>query len=146
MVFLNDLIKNQRHCIDRGKQNDQATDYFNEKFKGLFAFRGKDWLHSLFSLPSLICMKRKWCQPSTPQIDILGTNPHLQHMQTQHPLRQWRTTHNILLKNLAEQVGASMATLSRIERGLQFPRSRLMVKLVRATDLRLDDFMPAEPE
>jgi transcriptional regulator with XRE-family HTH domain len=67
-------------------------------------------------------------------------------MQTQHPLRQWRTTHNILLKNLAEQVGASMATLSRIERGLQFPRSRLMFKLVRATDLRLDDFMPAEPE
>jgi len=67
-------------------------------------------------------------------------------MQTQHPLRLWRKTHKIMLKSLAHQTGTTIATISRLERGLQFPRSPLLFKLVRITGLRLDDFMPAETE
>jgi transcriptional regulator with XRE-family HTH domain len=67
-------------------------------------------------------------------------------MQTQHPLRQWRKTHKIVLKNLAYDAGTTIATISRIERGMQFPRWGLLFKLVKITGLRLDDFMPMGPE
>jgi len=50
-------------------------------------------------------------------------------MQTQHPLRQWRTTHNISLVELAGWVGSTAATISRIERGLHFPRKSLLRNL-----------------
>jgi len=67
-------------------------------------------------------------------------------MQTQHPLRQWRKTHKIMLKSLAHDTGTTIATLSRLERGLQFPRWGLLFKLMKITGLSLDDFMPMGPE
>ena len=146
MVFLNNLIKCPRYYINRDEQNYYATNYFNEQFKCLFAFWGEYGLHTLFSLPNLFCIKRKRCQPSTPQIDILLVTHHLRVMQTQHPLRQWRKTHKIVLKNLAYDAGTTIATLSRLERGLQFPRSTLLFRLVKITKLNLNDFLPADTE
>jgi transcriptional regulator with XRE-family HTH domain len=53
-------------------------------------------------------------------------NPHLQDMQTQHPLRQWRTRHKISLVELAGRVCSTAATLSRIERAMHLPRKGLL--------------------
>jgi len=59
MVCLNNLIKYPRDDVNRDEKYNHATDYFDEEFKGLFAFWCKYGLHALFSLPDLFCIKRK---------------------------------------------------------------------------------------
>jgi len=64
-------------------------------------------------------------------------------MQTQHPLRQWRTTHNISLVELAGRVCSTAATVSRIERGLHLPRKGLLRNLHYATGISREELMLA---
>lgn len=65
-----------------------------------------------------------------------------------HPLRNYRQEAGISLSTLAEQCGTSTATISRIERGAQWPESELLQKLVDATGGRVsaNDFLAFKSE
>jgi len=63
-------------------------------------------------------------------------------MQT-HPLKSFRDRKGISLDTMAQAVGASKASLSRIETRLQVPSLGLVERIVRASDgaLSADDFL-----
>jgi transcriptional regulator with XRE-family HTH domain len=63
----------------------------------------------------------------------------------EHPLRRYRRKVGITLETLAVRVGATKATLSRIECGSRFPSIALVGRLVAESEglLRADDFLPA---
>ncbi|MDR3488748.1 MAG: helix-turn-helix transcriptional regulator [Bradyrhizobium sp.] len=50
-----------------------------------------------------------------------------------HPLRHYRKTNNISLKEMAELVGTSEQSISRIETGKQEPSVSMIIDLSRAT-------------
>lgn len=60
-----------------------------------------------------------------------------------HPLRKYRTENGITLEHLAQMVGVTRATLSRIETWLQSPSLSLVCRLINATGgaLSADDFI-----
>lgn len=64
-----------------------------------------------------------------------------------HPLRSFREKAGISLEELAMQVGASKASLSRIETRAQVPSLGLVERIVKASDgvLSANDFVGAEP-
>jgi transcriptional regulator with XRE-family HTH domain len=51
-----------------------------------------------------------------------------------HVLRKYRQEAGIALSVFAEQCGASAATISRIERGIQWPSRKLTRRLLAATN------------
>lgn len=65
-----------------------------------------------------------------------------------HPLRNYRQEAGISLSALAEQCGTSAATISRIERGAQWPESELLQKLIDATGEKVsaNDFLAFKSE
>lgn len=65
-----------------------------------------------------------------------------------HPLRNYRQESGISLTALAERCGTSAATISRIERGEQWPDSELMQKLIDATieKVSANDFLAFKSE
>jgi transcriptional regulator with XRE-family HTH domain len=65
-----------------------------------------------------------------------------------HPLRKYRQRSHLSLFNLAEQCGTSAATISRIERGGQWPDRELMQRLIDATggEVTFADFGEFQPE
>ena len=62
-------------------------------------------------------------------------------MSEAHPLKQFRSTRELTLADLAAVAGVSEATLSRIENGKQTPRAALMSKLKAITGLSADAFI-----
>lgn len=78
---------------------------------------------------------------------------HHRHMAgrttNKHFLREWRQHRGYSLERVAEAVGMTHASLSRIERGLQQPRDELLVLLAdyyqtEPASLRMRD--PTEPD
>lgn len=69
-------------------------------------------------------------------------------MTTTHPLAAYRSKQKLTRTALAEAVGASVATISRIESGHRRPSLDLLRRIVAATngELKADDFLeqPAE--
>ena len=65
-----------------------------------------------------------------------------------HPLRNYRQEAGISLSVLAEQCDTSAATISRIERGEQWPDSELMQRLIDATgeQVSANDFLAFKSE
>lgn len=63
---------------------------------------------------------------------------------TCHPLRTYRQKTDISLAKLAEKVGTTRASLSRIECGRQTPSLDLVSRIIKATGgkLKADDFLP----
>lgn len=63
-----------------------------------------------------------------------------------HPLRSYRESHGISLDNLAASVGASKASLSRIETRLQTPSLGLVERIVGVSGgaLNANDFFAVE--
>jgi transcriptional regulator with XRE-family HTH domain len=64
-----------------------------------------------------------------------------------HPLQSYRERAGLTLDVLAERVGVSKATLSRIENRKQAPSLDLVSKLKAASggEVSADDFLPADP-
>jgi transcriptional regulator with XRE-family HTH domain len=64
-------------------------------------------------------------------------------MDRDHPLKLWREKRGLTLDELAERVGSSKATLSRIESGKQTPSLGLIGRLKEATngEVTADDFL-----
>lgn len=62
-----------------------------------------------------------------------------------HPLKIYRQQHGITLADLADRVGSTKVSLSRIENRKQWPSLALIFKLKKATKGRVsaDDFLPA---
>lgn len=62
-----------------------------------------------------------------------------------HPLRSYRHKQELALEVLAERVGVTRQSLSRIELGKQNPSLDLIDKLVKATGGRVkaEDFLPS---
>jgi transcriptional regulator with XRE-family HTH domain len=65
-----------------------------------------------------------------------------------HPLRDYRTKNSLTLAQLAEQLGVSLATVSRWETGQREPRGRELAKIVEVTGLSKDEILspPTAPE
>jgi predicted transcriptional regulator len=65
-----------------------------------------------------------------------------------HPLRQFRERRGVSLDHLAQMVGTSKASLSRIETGGQTPSLALVGSLISASggELSANDFLPLREE
>jgi transcriptional regulator with XRE-family HTH domain len=61
-----------------------------------------------------------------------------------HPVRRYREINGLTLRQLADIVGTTDATVSRIENGLQKPSLDLLQRFVDRTDLRPEDFLRQE--
>jgi transcriptional regulator with XRE-family HTH domain len=62
-----------------------------------------------------------------------------------HPLRAYRHANGLTLKDLAARVRASTGTISRIENGRAYPRSKLLLRILNETALTADHFF-RQPE
>jgi DNA-binding XRE family transcriptional regulator len=60
----------------------------------------------------------------------------------QHPLCRYRADNNLTLKVVADRVGITHASLSRIESGRQLPSWDLACRLAKATGLHVKAFRP----
>jgi transcriptional regulator with XRE-family HTH domain len=61
-----------------------------------------------------------------------------------HPVKRYREINGLTLRQLADIVGTTDATVSRIENGLQKPSLDLLQRFVDRTDLRPEDFLRQE--
>lgn len=61
------------------------------------------------------------------------------------PIRTYRLKNGISLDALAARVGVSSASLSRIERGLQFPGRGVMARIVTETGVSADEIVGVAP-
>lgn len=61
------------------------------------------------------------------------------------PLRKWRKAKDISLADLARLLGTSIATVSRVERGEQWPSRGLLISIseITAGDITANDFIGA---
>jgi transcriptional regulator with XRE-family HTH domain len=50
-------------------------------------------------------------------------------LASSHPLRRWRAVHNLTLQDLATLAEVSTASISRVERRLQYPRLDLVDRI-----------------
>jgi transcriptional regulator with XRE-family HTH domain len=64
-------------------------------------------------------------------------------LPSDHPLRAWRIEHKLSLEDLAKEAGTTGATLSRIERGKQFPHPQLLRRLCNTTEIGVEPFFEA---
>ena len=62
----------------------------------------------------------------------------------EHPARRYRKEHGLTVQALANIVGVSKVTVSRIENGLQTPSLALVQRFVDRTGLRAEDFLRQE--
>lgn len=60
-------------------------------------------------------------------------------------LREWRKAKKITLEDLAERFGVSVGSLSRIERGEQWPDREFFERLTVITGLSSDDLISTLP-
>lgn len=62
-------------------------------------------------------------------------------------LRTWRKAKNISLESMASTLGVSAGSLSRIERGEQWPSRETFAKVADATngEVTANDFLPGSP-
>jgi transcriptional regulator with XRE-family HTH domain len=65
----------------------------------------------------------------------------------EHPLKRYRERHCLTMRELAERIGVSQATVSRIEANLFNPSLKLIQRIFEQTDgeVRADDFL-AKPD
>ena len=63
----------------------------------------------------------------------------------EHAMRRYRREKAIPLDKIADAVGVSRGTISRIERGKQNPSMELVRRLIEKTGLSAHDFIPPEP-
>jgi transcriptional regulator with XRE-family HTH domain len=61
-----------------------------------------------------------------------------------HPVKRYRELHGLTLRQLADLVDTTDATVSRIERGLQSPSLALLQRFVDRTGLKAADFLRQE--
>lgn len=63
-----------------------------------------------------------------------------------HPLRKFREENGYGLEALGELVGVNASTLHRIEKGVQYPRMKLLARLIDVSGgkLKADDFLPKQ--
>ncbi len=59
-----------------------------------------------------------------------------------HALTEFRNARRLTLRDLAQRVGATVATLSRIENGTRSPSLALVARLKAETGLSADAFLP----
>lgn len=63
-----------------------------------------------------------------------------------HPLTIFRAGKSLSKAQIAALAGTSRQTIHRIERGEQTPSLKLMRRLIDATGLRADDFLPRQED
>tara|TARA_E500000305_G_C3972607_1_gene212697 strand:+ start:401 stop:775 length:375 start_codon:yes stop_codon:yes gene_type:complete len=61
-----------------------------------------------------------------------------------HPLRVWRNYRGLTLVELADAIGMTHASLSRIENGKQQPKAAQWRALAEALNVELDDIVPLD--
>jgi transcriptional regulator with XRE-family HTH domain len=61
-----------------------------------------------------------------------------------HPVKRYRELHGLTLRQLADLVNTTDATVSRIENGLQNPSLALLQRFVDRTGLKAEDFLRQE--
>ncbi len=61
-------------------------------------------------------------------------------------LREWRKAENITLEDMAVRFGVSVGSLSRIERGEQWPDREFFERMTEITGLSADDVISTLPQ
>jgi predicted transcriptional regulator len=64
--------------------------------------------------------------------------PSKQSQASTHPLRKWRRGQHLSLEAVAAELELSIASLSRIERGLQKPSVQIIARLITLSSGALD--------
>jgi transcriptional regulator with XRE-family HTH domain len=69
----------------------------------------------------------------------------MQVTSARHFIREWRKHRGLTLERLAEELGITHASLSRVERGLQPYNQALLENLATALDVRPADLLIRDP-
>lgn len=64
-------------------------------------------------------------------------------MEFDHPLRRYRVNRGLTLEQIADKVGVSFVTISRIEGRKQQASHRLLIRLSEATGIPIEDLVRA---
>ncbi len=64
-------------------------------------------------------------------------------MNDEHPLKTYRDSLGLTMRALAKEIRASAASVSRIERGMQWPTQPLLHRIVHKTGVTADSLLRA---